>query len=327
MTAATDADRLREVYARLTDAVADLTESDAWRQLLTVASKLPTYSPHNLLLIASQRPDATHVAGYGAWRQLGRQVRTGETGIGILAPVRARVPAAAGPDPDLYTGQGQATQTLPPEQPAARAVRRFRVVYVFDVAQTDGPLLPEIVPVLLDGATPPGLWDELARQVARSGFFLTRGDCAPANGVTDHTARTVTVAAGLTDAQALKTLAHELAHVRLHGPGSPDGMTRHRVEVEAESVAYLITVSHGMDPTRYTVPYVAGWSGGDLSLLRATAERVLTTAGQILATALPVARPVTPAVRPATRTARRERGLNSAPPARPRRTRTLEVDR
>jgi len=228
--------------------------------------------------IAAQRPDATHVAGYAAWRQLGRQVRKGERGIQILAPVSTRVP-------DIDPERTAATTTADGKtEPTRRVLRGFRVAHVFDVAQTDGPPLPEVQARLLDGAAPNGLWEGLADQVAAAGFSLVRGDCAPANGVTDHLNHTVTVATVLSDAQAVKTLAHELAHARLHGPNRPDGMDRARAEVEAESVAYLVTTAHGLDPSDYTVPYVAGWSGGDLAVLRSTAERVLETAGDILAT-------------------------------------------
>lgn len=52
-------------------------------------------------------------------------------------------------------------------------------------------------------------------------------------------------------------------------------------EVEAESIAYLVTTAAGMHCDSYSVPYVAGWSGGDCDVLRATASRVLTTARTI----------------------------------------------
>lgn len=278
MTSA-DVDKLRRVHDRLAAAVRDLTRSDAWRQMLTVAARLPSYSPHNLLLIASQRPDASRVAGYTDWRKLGRQVRKGERGIAILAPVRYRVSDG---------GDRNATATAMSNADDASTERRqvlrgFRVVYVFDVAQTEGSPLPEVRPQLLEGQAPPGLWDALARQVHDAGFTLTRGDCAPANGVTDRLSGCVTVRADLPDAQAVKTLAHELGHVLLHGPDAPAPMTRGRAEVEAESVAYLVTTAHGLDPADYTVPYVTGWADGQVGLVLDTAERVLSTAGSILA--------------------------------------------
>ena len=315
-----DDDKLRRIHDRLAAAVRDLTRSEAWRQMLTVAARLPSYSPHNLLLIASQRPDASRVAGYTAWRQLGRQVRKGERGIAILAPVRYRVGDGGDRDATAAT-MSNADDTANERR---QVLRGFRVAYVFDIAQTEGPPLPEVRPRLLDGHAPPGLWDALARQVHDAGFTLTRGDCSPANGVTDRLANRVTVRPDLPEAQAVKTLAHELAHVMLHGPDAPESMTRGRAEVEAESVAYLVTTAHGLDPADYTVPYVTGWSDGQVGLVLDTAERVLSTAGTILAaTAATDAASVTPLPH-LQRAVARPRGLGVASPSSPQRVRRAE---
>jgi hypothetical protein len=106
---------------------------------------------------------------------------------------------------------------------------------------------------------------------------------APANGRTDFSERTVTLHHDLPGAQQTKTLAHELAHIRLHAPEvRPDNLTRDRAEVEAESVAYVVTAAHGLATDEYTVPYVTGWADGDLELVASTATRVLSTARTIL---------------------------------------------
>ena len=85
-TAIERTDRLTLLHQQLTMAVDDLAHSDAWRRMLDVAARLPTYSPSNVLLIAVQRPEATRVAGFRAWKSLGRHVLKGEKGIAILAP-------------------------------------------------------------------------------------------------------------------------------------------------------------------------------------------------------------------------------------------------
>ena len=128
---------------------------------------------------------------------------------------------------------------------------------------------------------------------------MARGDCGGANGLTGYASRTVRVRADVDDAQAVKTLAHELAHVLLHDPGDfPAGGTagcRGSREVEAESVAYLIAADAGLDTADYTFAYVAGWAAdtGDVdAALRVSAARVLATAHQVLeATAAELAAP------------------------------------
>lgn len=301
---------LEAVHQRLTTAVADLSHGHAWQQMLATAARFHHYSPHNVLLIAVQCPQASTVAGFHTWRQLGRQVRKGERGIAILAPLLRRGTQASTRDRH-GTGPAEAVnadsvhaQSAQPASPAAEpatAARRlagFRVVHVFDIAQTDGPDLPTGPrPVLLDGQAPPGLYDGLAQQVRDLGYGLIRhelaiphmggGDGRP-NGVTDFFAKTVVVDNRLADAQAAKTLAHELGHVLLHNPTSrPATLTRPWAEVEAESVAYVVTAAHGLDAADYTVPYVTGWAGGDLAVVKHTAERVLSTAQQILSATPP----------------------------------------
>jgi hypothetical protein len=287
-TAARAAERLAAAHARLAEAVESLATSQGWQRMLTVAARFHDYSPSNVLLITAQRPDATRVAGYRTWAGVGRQVRAGERGIAIIAPtVRG-----AGPD--------EASAAEHRDTARERLVTGFRVVHVFDVAQTDGAPLPEPDrPRLLHGQAPPGLWQALTRQLRQTGFSLIDGDCSPANGVTDHTTRTVTIHSGLPAAQRVKTLAHELGHVLLHDPASrPAGFDRARAEIEAESFAYLVTAAHGCPADAYSVPYLTGWARGDTTLLQSTAQRVLRTAGAVLAACPPSARqPADPDVR------------------------------
>ena len=301
-------DRLQAAHDTLTRAVADLAHGDAWQRMLRTAARFHNYSPHNVLLITAQCPQAEAVAGYRTWKQLDRQVRQGEKGIAILAPVVRRLsPASDGPAIDAGSDAAlQAIETStrtgndapdgPEKTRKARRLAGFRVVHVFDISQTDGPPLPtQPLPELLDGHAPDGLLDALTAQVTSAGYQLTfeplsvpHPGLAGANGVTDYLARTVTVRPDLSPAQTVKTLAHELGHVLLHAPDQrPSTLTREQAEIEAESVAFVIAAAHGLDSSSYTVPYVTGWASADLDLIRGTAERVLSAARQVLAAAPP----------------------------------------
>ena len=273
-------DRLAALHAQLTAAVEDLANSDAWRRMLETAARLPTYSPSNVLLIAVQRPDATRVAGFRTWKTLGRSVCKGEKGIAILAPCLYR-----GPDdslgPRAASAEAQAAQDR-----AHRELRGFRVVHVFDVSQTEGEPLPEVAPDLLRGAAPHLLWEHLVALVNDDGFEVERGDCHGANGFTRFDDKVVRVRADVDPAQAVKTLAHELGHIRAdHGTRFAANYHRFEcrgvAEIEAESIAYLVFSSAGLDAGAYSVPYVTGWAGGDPGLLRASATVVLRSAEKI----------------------------------------------
>lgn len=204
--AARDA-KLAALHQTLTEQVAALAADPAWRRWLEVAARFHTYSFPNTLLLA-QRPDATWVAGYTLWQQLGRQVAKGEKGLMILAPVTRRAAAAdAGPTP--------ASEPVDAEPTDPRRVVGFRPAYVWDISQTTGEPLPTPpTPALLAGQAPAGLWDALADQCTAAGFTVSRRPIAGAagpNGCTVYASREVVVRDDVDDAQAAKTLAHELA--------------------------------------------------------------------------------------------------------------------
>ena len=177
---------------------------------------------------------------------------------------------AALPDP---------TADEPDRAEPGRVLRGFKVVHVFDIAQTDGADLPDVTPTLLTGDAPTAAWDMLAAHIAHAGFALERGDCHGANGYTNHTTRTVRVRDDVDGAQAVKTLAHELGHVLLHDRTGDD---RARMEIEAESVAYLVCHQLGIATDDYSFAYLARWSNGNTNLIRATAERAITCARRII---------------------------------------------
>ncbi len=243
----------------------------------------------NLLLIALQAPQATRVAGFRSWQSLGRQVRKGERGIVILAPctyrpkatARTESAAPAGPEPATTSSGGAAPQGAGGKQ----QVRGFRAVHVFALHQTEGAPLPEVAPTLLVGQAPAGLWDALEGQVLAHGYTVHRGDTGPANGWTEPASRTVRVSSDVDDAQAVKTLIHELAHIEAGHVGDLPtyAICRGRCEVEAESVAYVVATAQGMHASGYSFAYVAGWAGPDLSVVRRAADAVTQTARRILA--------------------------------------------
>jgi len=283
--------RLAEVHEQLAEAVAAAATDAGWRAWLGAAARFREYSPTNQLLILLQRPGASRVAGYRVWQGLGRQVRKGERGITILAPVRRRVgtdsTTAEGSEstaPDSSAGTGEQS-SAPTAEPGAgrvgRALVGFTAVTVFDLAQTDGEPLPEPPAMrLADGEAPAGLWDALVEQVQARGFTVGGEDPAPALGVTRYATRRVDVAPGLSPAMACHVLAHELGHI------AADHETRREVargvrEAEADGIAHLVTTTAGL-PGHVTVDYVTGWTNGDPAIVRATAARVVTAAAQII---------------------------------------------
>jgi len=284
---------VEQLHQQLADGMATLDNRDEWQRYLAFARSFHQYSFGNQLLIMMQRPDATAVAGYRAWHAKGYQVRRGETAIRVLGPITRRVPLTDPSGRPLFDEHGT--------QRERREIVGVKPVSVFDIAQTVGPPAPEPPrPALLVGEAPPGLWQSLAELVAQEGFRLERGDCHGAFGLTDFGSRIVRVRADVDDAQAVKTLAHELGHVLLTDPSDVAGSfdCRGLREVEAESVAFVVTGAHGLDSSQYTFNYVTGWASRaneDLTaeqVVRATGQRVVTAVDHILTHTQPGLSPI-----------------------------------
>ncbi|MRG58790.1 serine/arginine repetitive matrix protein 2 [Agromyces sp. CFH 90414] len=295
--------KLSELHDQLTAAVEALVTSEQWVRALEFAARFRTRSFNNVLLIHAQHatafeaglvphPTPTYVAGFRQWQELGRRVAAGQHGYSILAPLTARVATSEPTRPDSWRPLGRG------ERPRAGEVVRSKLIgvrraYVWDISQTDGRPLPEPpTPQLLRGDAPQGLWDGLAALIDNAGFALTTSDdptLGKANGRTDFLGRTVMIRGDLDAAAQVKTLAHELAHVRMHDTMTEAAALHRGIgEVEAESVALMIGAAHSMDTTGYTIPYVSGWASTvsgktPIEVVQAVGERVRRAAADILA--------------------------------------------
>lgn len=226
---------------------------------------------NNHLMIFLQRPDATMVAGFNRWKSLGRFVKKGEKGITIFAPCKYKT--------KIETEDG--------DERTMQQVRGFRVVHVFDISQTEGEELPDldaVRPKLLDGDAPEGIWDVLTAHAQSIGYEVVRHQRGSENGYCDFMTKQIAVRPDVSTAQAVKTLIHELGHALLHSEGPV--ASREVAEVEVESVAYIVCDALGLETGDYSFPYVTRWSGGELSLVRDTADRVVECACRILGSLL-----------------------------------------
>ncbi|MCZ4277450.1 ArdC-like ssDNA-binding domain-containing protein [Rhodococcoides yunnanense] len=278
-TAADKAEARRKLaetlQASITEKVTELTGSDAWRAYLDAAMSFHSYSFKNVLLILTQRPDATRVAGFRSWQQRGRQVRKGEKAIRIYGYSSRTVT-----ETDLDTGDEQ-----------DRKVPTFPILSVFDISQTDpieGHPQPEDIAQLLTGADPAAIYDRTAAVMTARGWTVAREPIASsANGyTTTDGSRRIVVDVALAPAAAAKTMIHEAAHALMHapelnGPEARKDLHRGRMEVEAESVAYVLGGVLGLDTSAYSVGYIAGWSDGDTETIADTAKAVLATVHEL----------------------------------------------
>ena len=282
------ADQLKEITERLEQGVKDIFTSEMYTKYLLTMSKFHNYSFNNTLLIAMQRPDATLVAGYNAWKnKFNRYVKKGEKGIQIIAPAPVKEREER-EKIDKDTGLTVLNESGEPEiEVVERVIPRFRVTTVFDYAQTDGEPLPTLeVNELTARVKDYTLLKEAIEQV--SPVPIRFGEIeGNAKGYYRHVDKEICVRADMGESQTIKTMIHEVAHAMLHDSDQmkqrgeeKDQLTK---ETEAESIAFTVCSALGIDTSDYSFPYVASWaSGKELKELKDSMDTIRLTAADFL---------------------------------------------
>ena len=285
-----NAQQVREITDKLEQGIKELFESERFKEYLRTMSKFYNYSFNNTLLIAMQKPEATYVAGYTSWqRNFDRQVMKGEKGIKILAPApykaqeeREKVDPVT-QKPVIGADGKTVTETVEVLRPA------FKVVSVFDVSQTDGKELPDIIVDELKGTVEnyEAFFDALKQEspVPISFEDIPGG----AKGFFSPVESRIAIQEGMSEIQTVKTAIHEIAHAKLHA-FKPDEKTapedrkdRHTKEVEAESVAYTVCQRYGIETSDYSFGYIAGWSSDkETKELKSSLDTIRKTAAEMI---------------------------------------------
>jgi antirestriction protein ArdC len=250
-------------------------ESATLKTYLAAMGRFHRYSWGNAMLICRQRPEATNVAGFHTWKKLGRQVRKGERGIAILAPIVRR--RNTQPDEQMDRPRTSVHSKTSKEE---RAVVGFRAVRVFDVSQTEGDPLPEFACVQGD---PGAMLGRLCGLIASKEVSLDYADdLNGADGVSIGGG--IVIRNGLAPAEHFRTLAHELAHEMLHR----DGVKRSKVvkETEAEAVAFVVCTAANLETNTASRDYIQLYDGDKKALL-ASLNRIRTVASKIIADVMP----------------------------------------
>lgn len=258
-------------------------ESEKYKAYLNAMSKFHHYSFGNVLLILMQCPEASMVAGYTTWKkQFGRTVKKGEHGIMILAPAPyKRIVETEKIDPltkaPILDANGD-----PIRETDYIVHQNFKVVYVFDVSQTEGRELPSLGVGELSGEVEH--FERIFAAVeALSPVPVEYRLAQESKGCYSHLEQKIYLNQGMSQVQTLKTLIHETAHALLHARPEAADKDRHTKEVEAESIAYVVCQHFGIDIADYSFPYVTSWSSGkELDELKASLECISKTASKMI---------------------------------------------
>lgn len=274
------------IMQSLESGVEELFTSNRYQEFLKTMAKFHNYSFNNTMLIAMQRPDATLVTSYKNWQSMGRQVMKGEKGITIIAPAPyKKMKEKEVLDENQRPIMG--TDGKPKTEKVEVTVPHFKAVTVFDIAQTSGEPIQTLAPELLTAAVQD--FDSFMQAIQKISPVPIRFDeiDGNANGYYHNADKEIMIKKGLSESQTLKTAIHETAHAKLHDKEIMErlGVEKDRLtkEVEAESVAYCVCSSFGLDTSDYSFPYIAGWSSSrEMKEMKASMDVIRKTAGEMI---------------------------------------------
>ena len=270
--------KVKSILKKLEEGVKDLFTSEKYKQYLSTMSKFHHYSFNNTILIAMQKPEATLVAGYTAWKQkFHRQVKKGEKGITILAPVKLKEKEADDSKTEVENDEKEHKIHL-----------LFRPVSVFDVSQTEGEPLPSLGVDELTGNAEG--YDAFMQAMSKLSPVPIRFDeiKGGAKGYYHTVDKEIVIKKDMSELQTMKTCVHEVSHALLHDRDKmkdegveKDQQTR---EVEAESVAYVVCSYFNLDTGKdYSFPYIGMWSSSkEMNELKASMDTIQKTAAGLI---------------------------------------------
>ena len=283
--------QVQDLTQQLEEGVKSVFESEKYAQYLKVMSHFTHYSVNNTILIAMQTGGkASMVAGYTAWQKnFGRQVNRGEKAIKIFAPMTYKrkkevdmIDQATGQplrNPDGSVRKEIIEVTVP----------SFRVTNVFDISQTSGPPLPTLVDELDGNVERYQDFVQAIRNISQVpvGFEEMEGK----DGYYHQVEKRIAINENMSETQTMAAMIHELAHAKLHAldpnnlkeSAKARGKDQRTMEVEAESIAAVVSSYFGIDTSANSWGYVASWSRNkELPELTASLQVIKDTAGEII---------------------------------------------
>lgn len=272
-------DKNKEILEKLENGIKEAMNSERYKAFLKLQSNFHAYSFNNAMLIYLQKPNATMVLGYKSWNKLDRHVMKGEKGISILAPNPYKF--------EKLVDKIDSTTNKPMRDPKTGEIIQqkveltgmsFKKVTVFDVSQTDGKELPSICNELKGNSISAENIIKAIKGISEIPI-VEKNIESGAKGYYSRLENIIALNKGMSIDQTAKTLVHEYAHSQLHNTDDAALLSRATKEVQAESVAYIVSNHLGLDTSEYSFDYLANWSSGkDLKELKESFNLIQKTA-------------------------------------------------
>lgn len=274
-------EKVKALTEKLEKGIKEVFASEKYKAYLSTMAKFHSYSFNNSILIYMQKPDASLVAGYKTWQSLERQVKKGEKSITILAPC----PYKAVIEKEVTDPETGRTKTdadgKPVKEEQEISYTYFRPASIFDIFQTEGKALPTLSEELKGEAEN---YEALMAAIKEAADVPIRFDTwtESKKGYYSLTDQEIVIKSGMSEMQTVKTAIHETAHSTLHTDKEhlKDSAT---MEIEAESVAFVVCQHFGLDTSDYSFGYLAGWSSNkELPELKASLQTIQKTSDDLI---------------------------------------------
>lgn len=260
--------KMERVLQQLQDGVMAVYTSDKYIDYLRFMTKFHNYSVNNQILIYTHMPEATLVAGYHKWNDMGRHVKRGEKAVPIISPCvyKKEVDDTNADGSYKYDSGGNKLKK-------EVEVQGYKACSVFDVSQTEGDPLPEYISDLKDPVA--DYFNYLTAIESASPVPIRFGDemGEGVHGYYSPVKQEIVIRRGMSEMQTLKTACHEIAHARLNHGSKEDQTDKQTKEIQAESTAFVVCDALGLDTSDYSFSYIAGFSSGkDVKELKASLD-------------------------------------------------------
>jgi len=222
--------QVQEYLAQLADETDGVRKSAFFKECLDTMAKFWKYSYRNQLLIHAQNRNASLVAGFRKWNELGRRVKAGSKAIKILAPFSKK--------------EKQKDQSTGEEVEVSRTY--FWPVNVFDVSQTEGKELPSL-DVEVSGSDLQWLLDGLLGFCKAQSISVEFKELG-VNGLYGYSKNgKIAVSSKQSVNSQVNTLLHEIAHELIHYSEEGLKFSKEEKEIQAEATAYVISKALGFE--------------------------------------------------------------------------------
>ncbi len=265
-------DKIKAALQKIDDSLAAISSDEDWLKFLHFQSQFYTYSFGNAMLIFAQNPNATYVCGYRAWNDLGRYVRRGAKGLAILAPCIRKEEVFKEPEnkAEYHDEEG--------EKEIRKVIKGFRIVYVYDLADTEGD--DSKLPVLVTGLA--GNSDEEKHIYERLYAYISSKLAVQevygtaSKGSYNLETKLISVRADMDYLQKAKTILHEYSHYLDFEMNPDENISRNRRELVAESCAFVVSARLGLDTSRYSMSYIQSWlkDKAELKFIADTVQKI-----------------------------------------------------